>query len=230
MKKTTLVFTSLMLFVALSLSAQKNVIKIRPASIAAGEWNFTYERAIAGGKSVALNLSYLSHDIAGWVKPYNTSTTKLNTADLKGYLFMPQFRFYSGDAPRGFYFAPNLTYGSYSMTNTITDANSLVTDGTIKIATKGIGALIGYQWLIGGRVSIDWNFFGLGVNATTLDFTYNAVSVQAIDDATNFTNTLNNNPLFGGYVMKVNSGTITVNGPTQILPALQTNFSLGIAF
>ena len=30
----------------------------------------------------------------------------------------------------------------------------------------GLGAMIGYQWLIADRVSIDCNFFGLGVDRT----------------------------------------------------------------
>lgn len=127
---------------------------------------------------------------------------------ISGFSVSGEYRFYtssSKDAPRGFYVAPFLKYNKYKIETSAgfgyeatveeyldltpeqqetATFNGLGYDLDVtgnfdaELRQMGLGLMIGYQWLIADRISIDWTFFGLGVDSYLFEVD---ISTEEID-------------------------------------------------
>lgn len=113
---------------AFGLSAQSNVIKTNPLSLAFGNFNATYERVLGTSSSILIKGQYM----------YKLFGAEVNLAG--GGL---GFRYYFTNAkkpvPGGFYINPQATFAFGSVTD---DDNE-----TYSAKSIAFGAEIGYQWV-----------------------------------------------------------------------------------
>ncbi|TAH25995.1 MAG: DUF3575 domain-containing protein [Cytophagales bacterium] len=158
----------------------KNVVKLQLGSLFFGALHFQYERALTSKISVALGASYLIPRSLPIAKYYEFDSTRINESNLSGFSLTPEVRFYLGkkDAPRGFYIAPYMRYNNYSMDFDVDSRVNLKTGqknveknfvGEGKYTSIGGGVMIGAQWLIINKISIDWWILGLGFNSTKME-------------------------------------------------------------
>lgn len=146
MKKLILVFTISTVATLFSGNAiAQNVVKINIFSPIVRTASVFYERAVDQNKSFQLGVFYTG---------FGSEGTKFS-----GYGITPEFRFYlsTSDAPEGAYIAPYLRYQSFSITDKETDAKG-------KYASVGGGLLVGKQWLLKDKISLD-AFVGPAFNA-----------------------------------------------------------------
>jgi Protein of unknown function (DUF3575) len=156
MKKIVLAL-SISLFAATAF-AQKNVVKFNLFGAFAQSYTLAYERVLNDKMSVQLSVGYRTFK----VYDINLLTTE-EKLTYSGPTIVGEFRYYvtnaSKDVPRGFYVAPFVRYGSYTYKYSYTDTDPSYSayNETAKytITSIGGGAMLGYQWLIADRVSLD---------------------------------------------------------------------------
>ena len=137
-----------------SASAQENVVGLNLGSLAFGEFQVSYERALSTSQSIHVGLPFLTRSVnangADWSGKYS----------LTGIGVIPEYRFYFGghDAPKGFYGGPFAVVRSLTgkVKGTQNSTNESV-KGTAGIFVVGGGGIIGHQWLISDVFSIDLN-------------------------------------------------------------------------
>lgn len=140
-------------------SEYANVIKINPLSLFAGTGAFAYERVIAEQMSGQLGFQFTRY--SGWAT---------GGRPLSGYAITPEFRYYFTDvAPKGFFVAPFLRYRHTSLEGDVALAGRGF-QGTVAINNFGGGVLIGGQFLLGQRFSLE-AFLGPTINGRSYKFT-----------------------------------------------------------
>lgn len=140
---------------------RKNVIKVNYLSPILSTLSLFYERTIAPKTSLQLGLAYTSASIGSG----DSKTT------LSGFAITPEVRFYFSEkgAPRGFFIAPFLRNQNFTLKSTGTAFSGVNIDYKATYTSFGGGAVIGGQWLFGGRVSLDvWG--GPSYNAGTFKY------------------------------------------------------------
>ncbi|MCO6501297.1 MAG: DUF3575 domain-containing protein [Vicingus serpentipes] len=179
-----------------------------------------------------------------------------------GFSISGEYRFYTSslrEAPRGFYFAPYIKYNKYKI-ETSTEFGYEATPSEFADLTPtqqskatyngsgydidvignfdagfrqlGLGAMIGYQWLIAQKVSIDWNFFGLGIDsylfevditAEDMDVDYEKWGNEIREEMKDFT-------IVGDKVnVTTENDKVSVKAPF-LFPNFKFAISVGIAF
>lgn len=181
---------------------------------------------------------------------------------ITGFSVSGEYRFYtssSKDALRGFYFAPYLKWNKYKIATStgfeyeasLSEYLDLTPEQQAKadyngsgydidvtanfdagFRQLGIGAMIGYQWLISDRVSIDWNFFGLGIDHTVfnvdissedIDVDYTKWGDEIKEEVKDFT-------IVGDRIeVEVESDKVKAKAPF-LLPNLRMGLTIGVAF
>ena len=235
--------------------AQDNVVKLDlpPLALAVagvGHASLHYERMITPRQSVNANVSFMfpkvlsSADVnqinaaaGGQSTTGNSSDIKLSAGTLGGFQFTPEYRFYTGDAegPRGFYVGPQLHVHLYNgqLTGSHLYSNDTKTSQDkvgITWSQFGVGGQIGYQWIIGEHVSIDWGFLGLGVGfgtATVYGETQDSGQLAKWEADANEALSSNAN---GKFLKVTNTGTRLEASGTTIVPHLRTSLCIGYAF
>lgn len=165
-----------------------NVVKLGLDNFFFGRADFAYERRILPRQSaqfelgVAFPIRIPTRFTASFTLPDEDSTTfavNMNPGKWQAWSFVPEYRFYlTEDAPRGLYVAPYIKIkprgfkldGSYTRPDSV-DINGLtVTSVTADVELKGGwrtfggGVMLGYQFIINDRISIDIAPLGLGVD------------------------------------------------------------------
>ncbi|CAM1356200.1 MULTISPECIES: DUF3575 domain-containing protein [Tenacibaculum] len=149
MKKLLLVVA----MVAVTASAQKNVIKVNLIGLAIETAELSYERAVSDKGAVEIGLSYAGADVTSGSEKISTSAIGVEG----------KYKFYFSsdkDAPRGWYAAPFVNYSSASAENNSGE--------DIGFSTFSGGALVEYQWV-----------FGVGDSGFALDLIFGAQYVSA---------------------------------------------------
>lgn len=181
--------------VAVMASAQTGGVKVGIPALANGQLRLGYEHYLGNGNSLELTFGTLFprplptalYDISD-IENYDESVTALN--ELRGATIGLEYKMYSGDEQRGFYFSPYLKYTDYNV-----DFNAVVTDYLLsteeyqEIADEhpelveyidgneidvtaemqnsfgqlGLGLQIGSHFRLGERLSLDCTWIGLGV-------------------------------------------------------------------
>lgn len=169
----------------------------------------------------------------------------------------------SKGAPRGFYLAPYLKHNHWGINvdagfrydvtavqyaDLTTDQQAtavpsadpfkpytLTATGYYKGAFNqtGGGLMLGYQWLVSDKVSIDWNFFGLGIESdiVKLSLSTDAPDVDYQDWAEELDLATQSNSDFPvDVIVEVESDEIKIKTSRFILPMPRFGFSVGYAF
>lgn len=154
----------------------EHVVKLNVAALGFRNISLQYEKPfhekMSAGLGVRIQIPRVLPSIVGGTEEGTGSIE----SRLTGYALTPEFRFYPGSkgAPKGFYIAPYLRYTNWKISteSTYIDANNVTQnyDLTGKFTGIGGGLMIGMQWLVGDKFSIDWWIMGghYGTAKTTL--------------------------------------------------------------
>ena len=212
-----------------------NVVKVGIDNYFFGRADFAYERQIFGRHSAQIELgigfpvNIPSRFTASFTLPDNDSTTfavALSPGKWRAYSFVAEYRFYMlEDAPRGLYIAPYIKYkprgfdveGSYTRPDSVDISGRTVTTVSADVQLKGgwrtfgLGAMLGYQFIINDRISIDIAPLGLGVDFQNI---YLQFSTDDADINNNFedwntavTNQVRDIPIIGNRLKMTNGDT-----------------------
>jgi len=153
MKKLTFSLV-IILITSLSVCAQKQVVKVNALSLFVGSGSFFYERAIT--RSSSLQLGLFRNNINSTGSSSINGNTSTNTTECRGFGITPEYRFYlGGEALSGIFIATFLRYQNYSIEEeTISFNGTRLRDRGI-INSFGGGLLLGGQWSIGKRFTMD---------------------------------------------------------------------------
>lgn len=135
MKKTTLAM-AIMLLISIGANAQAelpNVIKINPISLAFGNFNLSYQRALSDASAIQIGANY-------WYKILGVEVSGVGIRG--GYQFFLTNRV--KPSPEGFYIGPQIAYNS--LKDKETDE---------KVTAFGVGLMVGYQWVWDSGVTLD---------------------------------------------------------------------------
>ena len=153
----------------------KNIAKINLTSLAFTTFSVQYERLLPHKMSVALGIKLRP---SGSV-PFKNSILNLASGDeededltdfitstrIGSFVITPEFRYYlSKESGRGFYVAPFLRYeqynlsSSFSFTDMFDNRTAVPFKGSMK--NFGVGLMIGSQFKIGNRFTLDWWILG----------------------------------------------------------------------
>lgn len=160
MKKSVLLLALLITTVSAMSQAKSGAIKTRPISLAFGVVNAEYEKAFGEKSSGQLGATIVS--------------TEFSSTKLSGFGVRPEYRFYSQEALRKFYWGPVLNYNSF--TAKIEDAGFLTSESTV--TTIGGGLKIGWDWLLGSSENI---VLDLGIGAQYLSSSFNVKAGEEDD-------------------------------------------------
>jgi hypothetical protein len=216
--------------------SQENVIKLGLANTIYGDYSLSYERMINSNNSVTLKVGYLQPTSSLFIEPVNFSTDEFSVKSVDGgFHSSVEYRFYFGKskAPQGFYVAPYARYGQIN--GVYTDmARGTQFDVSSTGSMFGVGAQLGAQWLINDLISIDFSFFGAGIERYCAKLKY-TTSDHSDYDYNNITGDIKN------YVEEINylakRLTLDVNNPTNMVaklpflfPGFRFSISIGVAF
>ncbi|HNW51095.1 MAG TPA: DUF3575 domain-containing protein [Prolixibacteraceae bacterium] len=229
------ILTFAFLLVAVTCFSQENVLKLGFSNLFYGDYSLGYERMISDNNSLNLNIGYIQPTSSFLIAPGDFKTKEFTVKSVDGGFHSSlEYRFYLGksSAPRGFYVAPYVRYGqikgvySDSVRETLFDVNAT---GNM----FGAGVQLGAQWLIKDLVSIDFSFFGAGVErycaklkyktADHSSYDYSKITadvVDYIDDVDYLSKRLTN---------KVSTSNLTSKLPF-LFPGFRFSVSVGIAF
>jgi len=145
---------------------KENVIKLKLIPLLLSTVSLQYERVLKENMSAACDVDFLFYSTS---IPDASSLSNV-TLTFSGFGLSPEFRFYpGGEAPKGFYVAPYLSYFSLGFKEVGKDLSSGAT-GSAEIrglTAMGAGVIVGYQWLIGGVFSIETHLGASFTNMST---------------------------------------------------------------
>ncbi len=217
--------------------AQDNVVKIDPFNNLLGNYSLSYERVVNEKQAFNINISFMPEkDLFGFGSDaFNMSSDPDLTDLISGFSVSPEYRFYFGKdnrkSPRGFYMAPYARVSDYKLTlnDTYEDHNTLV---DASLFTTGLGLQLGAHWIFGDRFSLDWQFFGLGVDMHNLQLDYSS-DEEGVDYSGYADSVHENNkdiPFFGSK-LETESGEDYVKASGKIVfPGVRGRLTFGIAF
>jgi hypothetical protein len=145
--------------------AQSNIIKLNTVSLLARTGSFFFEHKLNDTKSLNFGIfstNYQENHPA--VGLYTSDKTSLTGFGLTG-----EYRFYLSDnALRGFFIGPYLRFQHYDISEEVTYIKEYLNGATRtdkgSLNTVGGGAVMGAQWLVKSRISIE-PFIGFGYAA-----------------------------------------------------------------
>lgn len=238
MKKIVLL---ILLFSSLTVFSQKNAVKFGLLGIEYGDFSIGYERLIKDNNSININLGYWDLNTSAIdLLQYSEEGKGVWLSSLgHGIHSSIDFRFYMNEesAIKGFYFSPYLRYWDHSFTFNDVISNNKITNIKFNVPTKlnsfGVGFQIGYHWQIYDHVSIDWYFFGAGIEKLKLDAIYKAADVENF----NYKNIeADVKEVFSNvkFIEKNVTTEVTSDGLKiilpQWLPGIRSGFTIGYAF
>ena len=162
----------------------KNVVKLNLFALAFTNFSLQYERVFNEKTSGALGFSVMpSRNLPSSL----SSDPILAKTTLSDWSITPEFRWYPGTkkgAPHGFYLAPYLRYSSTSilMPFDFTETSGAITTYKIDANYSGFGGgvMLGAQWLINEKFSIDWwilgGHYGSGSASVAMKADFSALS------------------------------------------------------
>jgi hypothetical protein len=175
----------------------KTIIKVNLTSLVFKNASLQIERVTSPKTSFALGVSYMPETGL----PFASSLSEqfgdnadaqraIETTRLRSFTITPEYRFYlSGHAPTGFYIAPFARYQNlyfqqeYSFTASSGKVHNPVIGGTIN--NIGGGILLGTQFKLGSKVTLDWWIAGpiYGTSSGNLSGTDDMSDLSAEDRA-----------------------------------------------
>lgn len=214
--------------------AQDNVVKLNVMGVSYGDFSLTYERKIAPQSSLNLTVGLLNPNYSLFAGSASGDVDEVGLCELyKGFHTSLDYRFYVGkhEATKGFYLGPYLRYADYKFM-LIDEIDQDYFNVDAKISTIGLGFQMGYHWVVFDKVSIDWYFFGVGIEYAM------AKGVYTYEDSDYDYSTITDNvkDVFDGwnYFQKNLKTTVNKENMTaklsSILPGIKTGITIGYAF
>lgn len=226
----------------------KNNIKLNVYSLPMKNLSLQYERGLGTRTSVALGVRFqpkgalpFQNTLKNIIKeePEDSENAGLDfvkNAKMGNWAITPEFRFYLGKKPHnGFYFAPFLRVGGYSLDwmYKFTAEDGTITDIDLKgkMSTFGGGLMIGSQWHIGKHILIDWWILGPMYNSSKLTLDGNTdLSSLSYADQQELQKSLQDISFPGGSVnASVNDDGVKATGNFGI-PGIRTGLCIGYTF
>lgn len=153
--------------------AGKNIVKINLPSIALNTYSLQYERVLSNRQSIALGIAISPNTDLPFKKKLmddfggnDDARRAIETTKFTKFTITPEYRFYfsKNGAPTGFYLAPfaRYTHMSINQDYTYTPSSGIQHTANLKGHFNGLGggAMIGAQWMLGKRVTLDWWILG----------------------------------------------------------------------
>jgi hypothetical protein len=153
---------------------QVNIVKLNLTAIALKNYSVQYERTLNRKFSVVLGV----RSMPSTTLPFKNAILKqvneddpdtkntIETFKLSNFAITPEIRLYLSNKGygQGFYLAPFYRHASYKTSTLNFDYEGAGTSGTIdlsgKLTTNTAGLMLGAQWGIGKRLSLDWWILG----------------------------------------------------------------------
>jgi hypothetical protein len=156
----------LLLFPGWVADAQDNVLKAGLSGAFLGDFNLAYERMLNSNRSIQIKVGYLN--------PVKSPFFTEEIITPEAYAFIQEnggmsasleYRFYISEklSAEGFYIAPYLRWFNQFVDYEDEIESRLYTVNTT-VNTVGMGAQLGYQWIIGEMFTIDFHFLGIGLD------------------------------------------------------------------
>lgn len=221
--------------------SQKNNIKVGLLGASIGSYSLGYEREITPSSTMNFNVGYWNTNISPlqmvsffdkgdgvWLEKINYGlTTSL------------EYRFYTGSnkAMKGLYLSPYLRFWNHSLVFQDYIQNDQVPRQLFNIRTRlssmGLGFQMGYQWVVKEHFTIDWYFFGAGLERAFINASY----VTSDDRSFNYQYIESDvREVFEGFglveknlMTRVDPQRLKIELPVWI-PGIRTGFTLGYAF
>lgn len=167
------VFTTAFCFLSFShISAQitgANIIKFNLTSFAVNHYTFQYERVLSPKHSLAVGFGFsgsaelpFKDALLDQVGDDPDAINAIESMTFSKITITPEYRFYVGskEAPLGFYVAPFIRY-THMTTDQVyeyTPSDGKLHTAPVKGTLDGIGggAMIGIQWALGKKLTLDW--------------------------------------------------------------------------
>jgi hypothetical protein len=225
--------------------ATMNIVKLNVPDMALRNFTFQYERVLTKNISVAvafrgmpngkipltgtlLNLSGLG---------FASDFTPIGKIKVNGFAVTPEARFYVGKKGygQGFYFAPFYRYSQAQLKEISIDYDLTPnSEKLIKLNGKSTvnmgGLMIGAQWFLGERISLDWWIVGLqyGSNKGTFSgFTSVPLTTQEQADVLNEINNFEVPYVKKTVTVDANNAIVNIKGPWL---AGRAGLAIGIRF
>ena len=236
MLKYKTIWTLFITMIYIGVHAQENTIKTGLTDAVLGHFNLNYERVINEKQSLAIKVGYWKPTVSPLITEDLLTPSAYTMQDEKGgILASMEYRFYMGrnKAPQGLYIAPYLRYiNQAAMYTDEIDANLFNVDTHLN--TLGVGAQIGYQVIIGDAFTLDFFFFGAGVDHYNTKLVYTLQQPQSGFDYSTITDDVSAvfediNYLHSRLKNKVNTDNLTTKLPF-LFPGFRMGISMGVAF
>ena len=154
--------------------AQENLVKVGFTGALLGDLNLGFERKITDKSSLNFKVGFLEPTLSPLLREEIITPNAYNLVEANGGISSSaEFRFYFSKKPgiQGLYLAPFLRYFNQSMLyNDEIDNNRFSVD--TKLSSSGFGVQMGYQWIIKESFTVDFFFFGTGVDFHKAEIKY----------------------------------------------------------
>ncbi|MBO9681252.1 MAG: DUF3575 domain-containing protein [Flavisolibacter sp.] len=209
---------------------QVNLVKLNLTALALKNYSFQYERTLNRKVSVALGV----RTMPSTTLPFKNAIVKQvgdddadtkNTIEnfkLSNFSLTPEVRIYLSKKGygRGFYLAPFYRYASFKTSTLNFDYEGAGTSGTISLSGKLTantgGLMLGAQWPLSKRLSLDWWILGPHYGSGTGEFTGKTSHTMTAEEQNDLRNQLNDLdiPLTDKTVtVNANGATLKLDGP-----------------
>lgn len=236
MFKLKLFTVILLLIPGWTILAQENSIKAGLSGSLLGDFNLAYERMLNSNQSLQIKVGYLN--------PVKSPFFTEKTITPEAYHFIQEnggmsvsfeYRFYISEklSAEGFYIAPYLRYFN-QIVDYEDEIESHVYSVNTKVNTVGMGAQLGYQWILGEMFTVDFHFLGIGVDYYMADLKYTIDPKPEGFDYSSVTPHIEN--VFSDFIYLKNRLKHEVNEDNHtsklpfFFPGIRMGISLGIAF
>jgi hypothetical protein len=221
-----------------------NIVKLNASDMLMRNFTFQYERVINKKISVALALrgmpngkiplssALLNASGLGLASGF----TPLNKIKVNGFAITPEVRFYVGKKGygQGFYLAPFYRYSQAQLKEISIDYDLTSGEKLIKLNGKSSvnmgGLMIGAQWFLGERISLDWWIAGLqfgGNKGSFSGFTSVPLTAQEQLDIKNEIDNFEIPFVKKTATVNANNATVDIKGPWL---AGRAGIAIGIRF
>ena len=180
-------------------SDRRNIVKLNLPNLAYKNITLNYERILSNRTSASIHAGYI---IPSAAPSFLTDALDINTTtsnEFSGFTATGEYRIYGKKkgAARGLYYAPYLRYANYKyLFDETIDGNFSNIDA--RISTFGLGAQLGYQWVIKDRFVIDWGIVGAAAQRYNLSSTF--TSTDDMVDFQDIRKELEANSILGGTI------------------------------
>ena len=236
MFKLKVLFVILFLAPAWIANAQENTVKAGLSGAFLGDFNLAYERMLNSNRSLQIKVGYLN--------PVKSPFFSENTITPEAYHFIREnggitasleYRFYISEklSAEGFYIAPYLRWFNQFVDFEDEIESRLYTVNT-KLNTVGLGAQLGYQWIIGEMFTLDFHFLGIGLDHYMAQLKYTVDPKPAGFDYSEVTPHIDD--VFSDIIYLKNKLKHEINEDNHtsklpfFFPGFRMGISLGIAF